>query len=177
MELKESKTIKNLYTAFTGEVTAHAKYLLFEEKAQEEGFEQIAEIFKYSAENELEHAKLWFKALGFLKETKNNLEDAKSAEHFEASEMYLEFAQTAEEEGFIQLARLFRGVAKIEANHEKRFEKLLENIENNEVFEKDNEVMWECRECGHIHVGKEAPKMCPICNSEQAFFQIFAENY
>lgn len=177
MELKGSKTEKNLYTAFTGEVQAHAKYLFFSDSAKKEGYEQIAEIFKYTADNELEHAKLWFKALGFLHNTKQNLEDARDGEHFEWSEMYKEFAQTAKEEGFTQLARLFEGVAKIESHHEERYKALISNIATNQVFSKPDTVYWQCRECGHIHEGTSAPKMCPICSHEQSYFQIYPDNY
>lgn len=177
MELKGSKTEKNLYTAFTGEVQAHAKYLFYAGKAKKEGFEQIAEIFQYTAENELEHAKLWFKALGHLNDTKSNLEDARSGEHFEWTKMYKEFAETAEEEGFIQLARLFKGVAAIENHHEIRYNALLSNVENGEVFKKPDKVMWQCRNCGHIYEGEEAPKICPVCAHEQSYFQIYPENY
>ncbi len=177
MELKGSKTEKNLYTAFTGEVQAHAKYKYFSDKAKKEGYEQIAEIFKYTAENELEHAKLWFKALGKLGDTKQNLEEARNGEHFEWTEMYKEFAEVAQEEGFIQIARLFRGVADIENHHEQRYQALLSNIVRDEVFKKEHKVLWQCRNCGHIYEGKDAPKMCPVCSHEQSYFQIYPENY
>ena len=177
MELKGSKTEKNLYTAFTGEVQAHAKYLFYSDQAKKEGYEQISEIFKYTALNELEHAKIWFKSLGFLTDTKANLIDAKNGENFEWSKMYKEFAQTAEEEGFIQLARLFKGVAEIEASHELRYQALLNNIENNEVFKKTDEVLWQCRNCGHIYKGTDAPKICPICQHPEAYYQIYPQNY
>lgn len=177
MKLENSKTEKNLMTAFTGEVQAHAKYKYFSDKAKQEGYEQIAEIFKYTAENELEHARLWFTELGLLKDTLANLEDAASGENFEWSKMYKEFAETAKEEGFIQIERLFRGVAAIEKHHEERYNKLIENIENNEVFEKIGEEMWQCRNCGHIYYGKKAPQVCPVCKKEQSFFQIYPENY
>ena len=177
MELTGSKTEKNLLTAFAGETQAHAKYMFYYEKAKKEGFEQIAEIFKYTAENELEHAYIWFKTLGHVTDTLNNLEDARSGENFEWSKMYKEFADTADEEGFIQISRLFRGIADIELQHEERFKALINNMENNKVFKKDEKVMWECRDCGHIHYGTNAPGICPICSSTQAFFQIKAENY
>lgn len=177
MNLEESKTYKNLMTAFTGEVQAHAKYKYFADKAKKEGYEQIAEIFCYTAENELEHAKLWFTHLGLLKDTLTNLETAASGENFEWSEMYKEFAQTAKEEGFTQIEKLFNGVANIEKHHEERYNKLKANIENNEVFQKTDEEMWQCRNCGHIHNGKEAPEYCPVCSKKQSFFQIYPENY
>lgn len=177
MELKGSKTEKNLYTAFTGEVQAHAKYQYFSQKAKDEGYEQIAEIFEYTAKNELHHAKLWFEYLGYLGDTLENLSDAASGENFEWSEMYKEFAQTAKEEGFTRIARLFEGVANIEKYHEARYNALIENIKTNNVFSKNDQTVWECRECGHIHIGKEAPKGCPICGKKQSFFQVYAENF
>lgn len=177
MELNGSKTQKNLMTAFTGEVQAHAKYLYFADKAKKEGYEQISEIFKYTAKNELEHAKLWFNALGYLSDTKNNLKDAASGENFEWSKMYKEFAEDAINEGFIQIARLFKGVAEIEKHHEDRYNKLTNNLENDLVFQKENVVLWECRNCGHIHEGTDAPSICPVCSHEQSFFQIYPENY
>lgn len=177
MKLEDSKTYKNLRTAFTGEVQAHAKYLYFSDKAKKEGYEQIAEIFKYTAENELEHAKLWFKQLGLLQDTLKNLETAASGENFEWSKMYKEFAETAKEEGFIQIERLFRGVADIEKHHEERYNKLKSNIENQEVFSRLEEEAWQCRNCGHIHYGNKAPEVCPVCAHLQSFFQIYPENY
>lgn len=177
MNLKESKTYKNLLTAFTGEVQAHAKYKYFSDKAKNEGYEQIAEIFCYTAENELEHAKLWFNQLGLLKGTLENLKTAASGENFEWNKMYKEFAQTAKEEGFVQIEKLFRGVAEIEKHHEERYNQLISNIENNKVFQKTDEVIWQCRNCGHIHVGTEAPEYCPVCSKKQSFFQIYPENY
>ncbi len=177
MELKGSQTEKNLYTAFAGEVQAHAKYKYFSDKAKKEGYEQIAEIFKYTAENELEHAKLWFKRLGKLGTTLENLQDAQSGENFEWSEMYKEFEEVARSEGFLDIARLFKGVASIEKHHEERYNALINNIENDEVFKKSDEVVWECRNCGHIYVGTNAPQKCPVCEHEQAYFQIYPENY
>jgi len=177
MELKGSKTEKNLYTAFAGETQAHAKYPYYSKAAKNEGYEQIAEIFEYTALNELEHAKLWFKALGNLKETPQNLEDAISGENFEWSKMYKEFAEVAKEEGFIQIANLFDGVANIEKHHEDRFQALRDNINNNEVFRKDDAVLWQCRNCGHIYENEDAPKMCPVCSHTQSYFQIYPENY
>ncbi len=177
MTLEDSKTYKNLMTAFTGEVQAYAKYSYFAEKAKKEGYEQIAEIFTYTADNELEHAKLWFKHLGLLQDTLHNLQTAASGENFEWSKMYKEFAQTAKEEGFIQLERLFSGVADIEKHHEERYNKLIENVKNNEVFKRIDEEAWQCRNCGHIYYGKNAPEVCPICAKLQSFFQIYPENY
>ena len=177
MELKGSKTEKNLMTAFTGEVGAHAKYLYFADKAKKEGYEQISEIFRYTAQNELEHAKLWFNALGLLSNTENNLHNAASGENFEWSKMYKEFAEDAISEGFIQIARLFKGVAEIEHHHENRFNALADNVKNDLVFQKEDTVIWQCRNCGHIHEGTDAPSICPICSHEQAYFQIYPENY
>lgn len=177
MEFKGSKTEKNLYTAFTGEVQAHAKYKYYSDKAKKEGYEQIAEIFKYTADNELEHAKLWFKALGKLNNTEMNLKDAISGEHFEWTEMYKGFAKDAEAEGFDNIAKLFNGVAEIEAHHEERYQALLNNINNNEVFKKNETVLWECRNCGQIHEGNEAPEVCPVCSHKQSYYQIYPENY
>lgn len=177
MELKNSQTEKNLMTAFTGEVQAHAKYMYFSSKAKKEGYEQIAEIFKYTADNELEHAKLWFQHLGFLKSTKDNLEEAASGENFEWSKMYKEFAETAEKEGFTQIARLFKGVAEIEKHHEQRYRALISNVENQTVFQKENEVAWQCRNCGSIHYGTDAPNICPVCSHAQAYYQIYPENF
>lgn len=177
MELKGTKTEKNLYTAFTGEVAAHAKYLFFKDKAIEEGYEQIAEIFEYTALNELEHAKIWYKYLEGIKNTLTNLEIARSGENFEWSKMYKDFANDANEEGFIQIARLFEGIANIELHHEQRYKALITNMKNDKVFKKDNEVLWQCRNCGNIIEGKNAPKICPICSKEEAFFQIYPENY
>lgn len=177
MELKNTQTEKNLLTAFTGEVQAHAKYKYFSEKAKQEGYEQIAEIFMYTANNELEHAKLWFTRLGYLGKTLENLEDAASGENFEWSKMYKDFAKTAKQEGFPALEKLFLAVADVEKHHEERYRALIDNINNDEVFKKDYEEAWECRNCGHIHYGKDAPNVCPVCAKKQAFFQIYPENY
>ena len=177
MELKGSKTEKNLMTAFTGEVGAHAKYLYFSDKAKKDGFEQIAEIFKYTSDNELVHAKLWFKELGLLNDTLENLKVAASGENFEWTKMYKEFAETADEEGFANIARLFRGVADIEKHHEERYNNLINNVENDEVFSKEYEVTWQCRNCGHIYYSNEAPMVCPVCKHKQSYYQIYPENY
>ena len=177
MELNGSKTEKNLYTAFTGEVQAHAKYLYFSQKAKEEGYEQIAEIFKYTAGNELQHAKIWFEKLKGIDSTILNLKKAANGENFEWSEMYKEFAQTAKEEGFIQLEQLFLKVAQIEKHHEERYNNLIDNLEKDAVFSKETVNKWECRNCGYIHNGEEAPVICPVCLYDQGYFQTYAENF
>ncbi|MBO5711587.1 MAG: rubrerythrin family protein [Acholeplasmatales bacterium] len=177
MNLKGSQTEKNLLTAFTGEVQAHAKYKLFAAKAQKEGYEQIAEIFKYTSDNELEHAEIWFNKLGYLGTTEENLKDAASGENFEWTEMYNEFERVARDEGFLDIAQAFKLVANIEKHHEERYNALISNIENDEVFKKSETVVWQCRNCGHIHTGTSAPNKCPVCQVEQAYFQIYPENY
>ena len=177
MELKGSKTEANLRKAFSGESEARNKYSYFASAAKKEGYEQIAAIFQETADNEKEHAKLWFKALGALGDTAQNLESAAAGEHYEWSDMYKEMAKTAEEEGFLALAAQFEGVAKIEKTHEERYLKLLENLKNGQVFQKGEQVMWFCRNCGHVEVGTSAPQVCPVCNHPQAFFQIKATNY
>ena len=177
MELKDSKTEKNLYTAFTGEVQAYAKYHYYYEKAKEEGYEQLAEFFKYTADNELTHARLIFEKLGFLKDTSKNLEDAISAEAFEYNELYKEFSEVAKDEGFTQIAKLFQGLRAIEHQHEIRFKALLDNLENDKVFSKENNVMWECRYCGHIYNGTDAPEVCPVCGKPMAYFQIYNNTF
>lgn len=177
MKLKGSNTEKNLYTAFTGEVQAYAKYHFFYEKAKEEGYEQLAEFFKYTAENELTHARLYFNMLGFLRNTKENLEDAISSESFEYNDMYKKFYDEAMEEEFTQIARLFQGVGAIEHSHEMRFSALLNNLENDKIFNKENSVMWECRSCGHIYTGTSAPKVCPICGEDISYFQVYNNTF
>lgn len=177
MELKGSKTEKNLEVAFAGESQARNKYNYFASVARKEGYEQIAAFFDQTASNEKEHAKLWFKALGHLKDTKANLLSAAEGENYEWTSMYAEFAKVAQEEGFIALANQFRGVAAIEKTHEERYLKLLRNIEKNEVFEKGEIVVWECRNCGHFHTGKVAPKVCPVCNHPGSYFEVRAVNY
>ncbi len=179
MELKGSKTEANLLAAFAGESQARNKYTYFASKARKDGYEQIAAIFEETANNEKEHAKLWFKELcgGEIPDTLNNLEEAANGEAYEWTDMYAEFAKTAKEEGFDRIAYLFEGVAKIEKEHEERYRKLIENIENGTVFEKDGEVYWICQNCGHIHKGKTPPKMCPVCAHPQGYFQVRAENY
>jgi len=179
MEFKDSKTFKNLQTAFSGESQARNKYSYFASKAKKEGYEQIASIFLETAENEKEHAKMWFKLLcgGDIGTTTENLKSAASGEHFEWDEMYKEFAETARQEGYEDIAIKFEGVAKIEKAHEERYQKLLENIDTNKVFEKTGIVIWKCRNCGHIHTAEIAPKVCPVCAHPQSYFEIKAENY
>ena len=177
MELKGSKTEANLRKAFSGESEARNKYTYFASAAKKEGYEQIAAIFQETADNEKEHAKLWFKALGALGDTAQNLQNAADGEHWEWDEMYKDMAKTAEEEGFLALAAQFEGVAKIEKTHEDRYLKLLENLKNGEVFKKGEKVMWFCRNCGHVEIAESAPQVCPVCKHPQAYFQIKATNY
>ena len=179
MELKGSKTEANLMAAFAGESQARNKYSYYASKAKKDGYEQIAAIFEETANNEKEHAKMWFKQLhgGSIPSTIDNLKDAANGENYEWTEMYEEFAKTAEEEGFTEIARLFRGVGEIEKHHEERYLKLIDNIDNNLVFKKDEEVIWICRNCGHVYYGKEAPKVCPICNHPESYMEMKAENY
>ena len=177
MELKGSKTEKNLMTAFAGESQARNKYTYFASVAKKEGYEQIAAIFESTANNEKEHAKLWFKALGELGNTAENLLHAAEGENYEWTDMYDTFAKEAEEEGFTRIAAKFRMVAAIEKTHEERYRALLNNVEMNTVFEKAGEAMWECRNCGHIVVGKRAPEMCPVCAHPKSYFEIRKENY
>ena len=179
MELKGSKTEQNLKNAFAGESQARNKYTYYASQAKKDGYEQIASIFLETAENEKEHAKLWFKLLngGAVPTTTQNLKDAASGENFEWTDMYADFAKTAREEGFDQIAFLFEEVGKIEKEHEARYLKLLENIENGLVFSKDGDRIWKCRNCGHIVIGKSAPDVCPVCNHPQSYFEIKNENY
>lgn len=177
MNLKGSKTEQNLLTAFAGESQARNKYTYFAGVAKKEGYEQIAEIFMQTAENEKEHAKLWFKALGGIGTTAENLAAAAEGENYEWTEMYDEFAKTAEEEGFTALAKQFRAVAAIEKEHEERYRKLLENVETAQVFAKAGVQVWICRNCGHIHIGETAPKACPVCAHPQSYFEVRATNY
>ncbi len=177
MELKGSKTEANLWKAFAGESQARNKYTYFASKAKKEGYEQIAAIFEETAGNEKEHAKLWFKELGGIGNTAENLKAAAAGEHEEWTEMYKEMAETAKEEGFEHLAYLFAAVGEIEKEHEERYLKLLGNVENNLVFQAGEETIWICRNCGHICVGKEAPKVCPVCAHPQAYFERRAVNY
>ncbi len=177
MELKGSKTERNLMEAFAGESQARNKYTYFASVAKKEGYEQIAAIFLKTAENEKEHAKLWFKALGELGDTAQNLAAAAAGENYEWTDMYDRFAKEAEEEGFKVIAAKFRMVAKIEKSHEERYLALLNNVEMQKVFEKAEEVMWECRNCGHLVIGKKAPAACPVCAHPQSFFEVRKENY
>ena len=179
MELKGSRTEKNLMDAFAGESQARNKYTYYASKAKKEGFEQISEIFTLTAGNEKEHAELWFKALhsGGVPDTATNLADAAEGEKYEWTEMYAEFAKIAKEEGFDAIAAQFEGVASVEAKHEERYRKLLANLLEGKVFEKDGEVVWLCRNCGHLHFGKAAPQVCPVCAHSQAYFEVRATNY
>ena len=173
MELKGSRTEANLMAAFAGESQARNKYTYYASKAKKDGYEQIAALFLETAENEKEHAKIWFKLLhDGMPDTPENLRDAAAGENYEWTDMYAKFAQEAREEGFTQIALLFEGVAKIEKTHEERYRKLLANIENGQVFSKDGDVVWMCANCGHIHVGKAAPGVCPVCAHPQAFFMV-----
>lgn len=179
MNLKGTKTEKNLLAAFAGESQARNKYDYYASKAKKEGYEQIAAIFQETAGNEKEHAKMWFKLLheDNVPSTVENLKDAASGENYEWTEMYAEFAKTAKEEGFDRIAYLFEGVAKIEKAHEERYKALLANIEEKKVFEKEEETVWVCRNCGHLHYGKKAPEVCPVCSHPKAYFELRAENY
>jgi len=179
MELKGSKTEKNLQIAFSGESQARNKYTYFASKAKKDGFEQIAAIFLETADNEKEHAKLWFKLLegGEIKSTLENLKAAANGENYEWTEMYKEFAKVAHDEGFEDIAKQFEGVAKIEKEHEERYLKLLENVKEGKVFVAPDVVVWKCRNCGHIHIGKFAPDKCPVCNHPQSYFELRARNY
>ena len=179
MELKGSKTEANLMAAFAGESQARNKYTYYASKAKKDGFEQIAEIFLETADNEKEHAKMWFKELhgGEVPSTSENLLDAANGENFEWTDMYKEFAETAREEGFDRIANLFEGVAEIEKHHEERYRALLSNVDNELVFSKDGDKIWKCRNCGHICIGKKAPEVCPVCSHPQSYFEIKKENY
>ena len=177
MERKGSKTEKILQAAFAGEAQARNKYTYWARVARTEGYQQIAEIFEKTANNEKEHAKLWFKALGELGDTAANLLHAAEGENYEWTDMYATFAKEAEEEGFVELAARFRAVAAIEKTHEERYRKLLNNVEMKAVFEKAGETMWECRNCGHLVIGKKAPEICPVCLHPQSYFEVRAENY
>ena len=179
MKLKGSKTEQNLMTAFAGESQARNKYTYFASKARKDGFEQIADIFEETANNEKEHAKMWFKELngGEIPSTMDNLLAAAEGENYEWTDMYKGLAETAREEGFTRLAYLFEEVAKIEKEHEERYRKLLVNVKDGLVFSREGDRIWQCRNCGHIVIGKEAPKVCPVCNHPQSYFEIKKENY
>lgn len=178
-ELKGTKTEKNLMEAFAGESQARTKYTFYASKAKKEGYEQIAALFMETAENEKEHAKLWFKYLhgNDIPDTMANLADAAAGENYEWTDMYERMAKEAEEEGFTEIAFKFRGVGAIEKHHEERYRKLLKNIEDGIVFSRDGDTIWQCRNCGHIVIGKKAPGVCPVCLHPQSFFQIEALNY
>ena len=179
MELKGSKTEQNLMAAFAGESQARNKYTYFASKAKKDGYEQIAAIFEETANNEKEHAKIWFKLLngGEIPTTNDNLKAAAEGENYEWTDMYAGFAKVAREEGFNSIAAKFEAVAKIEKEHEERYRKLLKNIEDEVVFSKDEDCIWICRNCGHIVIGKSAPEICPVCSHPRAYFEINAENY
>ena len=179
MELKDSKTYMNLFAAFAGESQAAVKYTYYADAARRDGYNIISDIFKETSENERAHAKIWFKILhdGKVPDTAANLKDAANGEHYEWTEMYSEFAQTAREEGFERIAYLFEAVAVIEKNHEERYKKLLSDVENTTVFKKDKDVIWQCDVCGHLHRGPYALERCPVCMHEKNHFHIRCENY
>ena len=179
MELKGSKTEANLMAAFAGESQARNKYTYYASKAKKDGYEQIAAIFEETANNEKEHAKMWFKELhgGSIPDTMENLEDAAAGENYEWTDMYSEFARVAKEEGFDRIANLFEGVAKIEKEHEERYRKLIQNINEDLVFSNDGDTIWVCRNCGHVVIGKKAPNVCPVCAHPQSYFERKANNY
>lgn len=179
MDFNGSRTQANLLAAFAGESQARNKYTYYASQARKDGYVQIAEIFEETAANEKEHAKLWFKLLhdGKIPGTADNLTDAAAGENYEWTEMYAEFAKVAREEGFTHIAELFEGVAKIEKEHEERYRKLLANVEGGIVFSREGDVIWQCGNCGHIHIGKQAPEVCPVCAHPKSYFRIKAENY
>ena len=178
MELNGSKTEANLRAAFASETQARTKYTYYASQAKKDGFEQIAAIFAETAENEKEHAKIWFKLLKKgMPKTLDNLKDAADGENYEWTDMYKKFADEAREEGFNEIASLFEKVGEIEKEHEQRYKKLIENLENNEVFKKSGKVMWICRNCGHLHYGDSAPEVCPVCSHPKSFFEVKPENY
>lgn len=178
MKLEGSETEKNLKSAFAGESEARNKYTYFAEIARKEGYEQVADIFEKTANNEKEHAKVWFNELGKIPNTETNLKNAADGEEYEHSVMYQNYALTAEKEGFDQIAYKFRAIAIIEKNHENRYRELLKNLLENSVFTKENDkTIWECRNCGHIHIGSSSPKLCPVCHNLQSNFEIYKKNY
>ena len=178
-ELKGTKTEKNLMEAFAGESQARNKYSYFASKAKKDGYQQIAALFEETANNEKEHAKMWFKYLegGAIKDTMSNLKAAAEGENYEWTDMYDRMAKEAEEEGFTEIAARMRGVAEIERHHEERYRKLLKNIEDGIVFSRDVDTIWQCRNCGHIVVGKAAPEVCPVCDHAQSYFEVRAQNW
>ncbi|MBQ7663844.1 rubrerythrin family protein [Pseudoprevotella muciniphila] len=178
-DIKGTQTEKNLQAAFAGESQAHTKYLYYASRAKKDGYVQMASIFEETAKNEKEHAKVWFKYLhgGAIPQTTENLADAAAGENYEWTDMYAEFERTAREEGFTEIAEKFRMVGAIEKEHEERYRKLLKNIEDKVVFSKEGDAVWQCSNCGHIIVGKQAPEICPVCAHPQSYFQVRAENY
>ena len=178
-DIKGTQTEKNLQTAFAGESQAHTKYLYYASRAKKDGYVQMASIFEETAKNEKEHAKVWFKYLhgGEVPETTVNLADAAAGENFEWTDMYAEFERVAREEGFTEIANKFKMVGAIEKEHEERYRKLLKNIEDKFVFSKEGDAVWQCSNCGHIVIGKNAPNICPVCMHPQSYFQVRAENY
>lgn len=177
MDLKNSQTWDNLQAAFAGESMARTKYTFYASKAKKDGYNQIADFFLETAENEKEHAKIWYKLLGGINDTAENLKNAADGEHAEWTEMYKGFAETARQEGFGQIAELFDGVASIEKHHDERYTKLLDNLEKGIVFERDGVVVWKCLNCGYLHTAKEAPQLCPVCAHPRSYFALNAENY
>lgn len=177
MELKGTKTEQNLWQAFAGESQARNKYTYYASKARKEGYEQIAQIFEETAGNEKEHAKMWFKLVHGIGSTEQNLEDAANGENYEWTDMYKQFAEEARKEGFDDIAEMFEGVAKIEEEHEKRYKALLSNLQNNKVFEKEQEVVWVCRNCGFRTLSKQAPEVCPVCAHPRSFFEVAKDNF
>ena len=178
-DLKSSKTWKNLEAAFAGESQAYTKYQYYASKAKKDGYQQIGAIFEETADNEKEHAKIWFKILhdGAVPDTAENLKDGIKGEDYETTEMYRKFAETAREEGFEEIAQKFEGVGAIEKEHRERYQKLLDDVEDDVVFKSDKVTVWKCRNCGYIHVGEEAPEVCPVCDHPQSYFEIRAINY
>lgn len=176
-DLKGSRTFANLMAAFAGESQARNKYTFFASKAKEDGYEQIADIFTQTANNEKEHAEIWFKLLNGIGTTAENLKDGAAGEHYEWTEMYANFAKEAREEGFDKIAYLFEGVANVEKEHERRYLDLLANIENDRVFKRDEKVVWICTNCGHLHVANEAPEVCPVCAHSKAYFKLHVKDY
>lgn len=175
--LKGTKTEANLWAAFSGESQARNKYNYYASKAKKDGYEQIAAIFQETADQEKEHAKMWFKLVHGIGDTAENLVDAAAGENYEWTDMYPTMAKEAREEGFMEIAEMFEAVAKVEAAHEERYKKLLQNVQDGVVFSRDNDCIWQCRNCGHLHFGKMAPEVCPVCSHPKAYFQIKPENY
>lgn len=177
MEFEGSRTEANMKAAFAGESQAWAKYTFYADRARAEGYQQVAAIFDETGANEREHAKIWFNRIKKPAQTKENLKDAAAGEHYEWTEMYAEFAKVADEEGFDDIAKLFREVAEIEKHHDDRYQTLMKNLEEGIVFERENVVVWKCRNCGHLHMGKTAPEICPVCSHPKAYFEVHVKNY